>query len=299
MRTTLSPVTAFLLTLPTLLWAGNAVVGRILAPLAPPLTLNLLRWALAVVLLLPLGWRLWGMRAQLAGSLKPLALMGLLGVGCYNAFQYMALKTSTPLNVTLVAASMPLWMMLVGALFFGERPGLRQGVAALCSISGVLVVLSGGQWQRLAALHLVPGDVLMLAAAVCWAGYSWLLMRAQLPAELRGDWAAFLLAQILCGLVWSGLSTTVEWQVGQPHIVWGWPLLLGLVYLAVGPSLIAYRCWGLGVQRAGPTVAAFFSNLTPLFAAILSAALLGETPQAYHALAFALIVAGIVISARK
>jgi drug/metabolite transporter (DMT)-like permease len=43
-------------------------------------------------------------------------------------------------------------------------------------------------------------------------------------------------------------------------------------------------------------VAAFFANLTPLFTALMSAALLGEPPQPYHAAAFALIVGGIAVS---
>jgi drug/metabolite transporter (DMT)-like permease len=60
--------------------------------------------------------------------------------------------------------------------------------------------------------------------------------------------------------------------------------------------LIAYRCWGLGVSKAGPTVAAFFANFIPLFTALFSAALLGEPPALFHGLAFGLIVAGIIIS---
>jgi drug/metabolite transporter (DMT)-like permease len=72
-----------------------------------------------------------------------------------------------------------------------------------------------------------------------------------------------------------------------------------LLYVAIGPSVIAYRCWGLGVVRAGPALAAFFANLTPVFAAMLSAALLGEAPRWYHAAAFALIVGGIVVSSRR
>ena len=69
--------------------------------------------------------------------------------------------------------------------------------------------------------------------------------------------------------------------------------------IAVGPALIAFRCWGAGVQRAGPSTAAFFSNLTPLFAALLSIAFLGESPQAYHGIAFMLIVGGIIVSSRR
>ena len=82
-------------------------------------------------------------------------------------------------------------------------------------------------------------------------------------------------------------------------ITWYCPVLLALVYVAVGPAVLAYRCWGLGVQRVGPAVAGFFSNLTPLFAAIMSTLFLGEAPHAYHGAAFVLIVGGILVSARR
>ena len=90
-----------------------------------------------------------------------------------------------------------------------------------------------------------------------------------------------------------------EWALTDAHVRWGWPLAAALLYVAVGPAVVAYRCWGLGVKRVGPVIAGFFSNLTPLFAALLSAAFLGELPHAYHAVAFALIVGGIVVSSRR
>jgi drug/metabolite transporter (DMT)-like permease len=107
-----------------------------------------------------------------------------------------------------------------------------------------------------------------------------------------------LLAQVVFGLIWSGLFAGMEWGLTDAHIRWGWPLIAALAFVAVGPAVLAYRCWGLGIQKAGPAVAGFFANLTPLFAAILSAAFLGELPHLYHMAAFALIVGGIVVSAR-
>jgi drug/metabolite transporter (DMT)-like permease len=107
------------------------------------------------------------------------------------------------------------------------------------------------------------------------------------------------MAQVALGLGWSGLFAAAEWTMGDAHIVWGWPLAAALAYVAIGPAVIAYRCWGLGVQRVGPNIASFFSNLAPLFAAVLSAAFLGEAPHLYHAVAFVLIVGGIVVSSRK
>ncbi len=299
MNQRLTPATAFLLVLPPLLWAGNAVVGRLVTGLVPPMMLNFLRWVLAFMILLPLAHRVLRRGSPLWPHWKRFALLGLLGVGCYNALQYLALKTSTPLNVTLVASSVPVWMLAVGGLFFKQRISRQQIIGALLSIIGVLVVLSRGQWALLAEVRLVPGDFYVLLATLAWAFYSWLLSQPGEPPALRRDWAAFLMAQIVFGLGWSGLFAASEWTLTDAHISWGWPLAAALLFIAVGPAVLAYRCWGMGIQRVGPAIASFFSNLTPLFAALLSAAFLGELPHLYHALAFVLIVGGILASSRR
>lgn len=304
----LTPATLALLILPPLMWAGNAVVGRMMQGVVPPLTLNFLRWALALVILLPIAG--WVLRpgSPLWPHWRRFALLGLLGVGLYNSLQYLALTTSTPMNVTLVAASMPVWMLLLGRLFFGAAVSRRAAVGAALSLIGVAVVLSRGDWAQLLAVQLVPGDGWMLLASLFWAWYSWLLVTPKSgsePAAIRADWAAFLMAQIVMGLCWSSLLTAGEWwslassDPGADHVAWGWPLVAGLVYVAVGPSLLAYRCWGAAVARVGPATASVFSNLTPLFAALMSATLLSEPPRAYHALGFVLIVGGILMSSRR
>ena len=299
MTTRLTPGTAFLLTVPPLMWAGNAIVGSLLRGLVPPMALNFVRWVLAFAILLPLA--AWVLRRSSAmwAHWKRFALLGLFGVGNYNALQYLALQTSTPLNVTLVASSLPLFMLAVGALFFRAKVTRMQLLGAGLSMAGVAVVLSRGQSAQLVQLHLVMGDVFTLLATASWAGYSWLLARKDEPSAMRDDWAAFLMAQIVFGLVWSGLYAGAEWALTDSHMVWGWPLASGVLFIAVGPAILAYRCWGMGVQRAGPAVAAFFSNLTPLFAALMSAAFLGDPPRLYHAIAFALIAGGIVVSSRR
>ena len=303
----ITPRLALMLSVPPLLWAGNAVVGRLAIGSIPPLWLNAGRWGLALALLLPLGWRAFGSaqrRSQISSNLPHLALLSLTGVGAYNALQYLALKTSTPLNVTLIAASSPVWMLAIGALFYGERPRRAQVLGAVLSLLGVAVVLSRGEPAALLRVQLVPGDVLMLLAILSWCVYSWLLARppASLCGERRPDWhwAEFLCIQIALGLGWATAAAGVgEWlQPTTRAIPWTPWLVAAVLYVAIGPSLIAYRLWGLGVAQAGPAVAAFFANLTPLFAALLSAALLGEWPQAFHGLAFALIGAGILVSSR-
>ncbi|MBN9575614.1 DMT family transporter [Alicycliphilus denitrificans] len=295
----LQPGTVAMLVAAPLLWAGNAVVGRALHALISPSALNFIRWLLAFALLLPLAWRVLRPGSTLWPHWRRYALLGLFGIGSYNALQYLALQTSTPLNVTLVGSGMPVWMLIVGALFFGVPATRRQVAGVLLSVAGVLLVLSRGSWQQLLALRLVPGDLYMVLATISWAFYSWLLVRTTEPRDLRGDWAAFLMAQMVFGLGWSGAFAGVEWSLGQAQAHWGWPLAAGLAFIAIGPAVLAYRFWGAGVQRAGPVIGGFFINLTPLFAAVLSAAFLGERPQLYHAAAFVLIVGGIVVSSRR
>ena len=295
---------ALLLTVPPLLWAGNAVVGRAVADLIPPLLLNFIRWAIAFIFLLPLTWRVLKPGSSVWINWRRYAVLGLLGVGCYNALQYLALHTSTALNVTLVGASMPMWMLATGALFFKQRVNRMQLVGALLSILGVLVVLSRGQLTGLSHVQFVIGDFYIVLASIAWAFYSWLLSQPKDAPEIRSNWAAFLTAQMVFGLGWAGLLASGEWAFSSAsvnaaaNISWGWPLTAALLFVALGPALLAYRCWGLGVQRVGPAIAGFFSNLTPLFAAVLSAAFLGELPQVYHAVAFVLIAGGIVVSSR-
>lgn len=299
MRPRLTLATAFLLTVPPLLWASNAVIGRLVRELVPPITLNFMRWALAFVLLLPFALAVLRPGSPMWPHWRRYSVLGLLGVGCYNALQYLALQTSTPINVTLVGSSMPLFMLATGTLFFGAKVRRRELIGALLSMVGVLLVLSRGQWQQLLALRLVPGDLYMLLATAAWAVYSWLLMRTSEPAGIRQDWAAFLMAQMLFGMAWSGVFAAGEWALLDGlQIHWGLPLVAALLFIAIGPAILAYRCWGAGVQRAGPAIAGFFVNLTPLFAALLSAAFLREVPHWYHAAAFALIVGGIVVSSR-
>jgi drug/metabolite transporter (DMT)-like permease len=104
------------------------------------------------------------------------------------------------------------------------------------------------------------------------------------------------MAQLVFGLAWSGAFAAGEWTLAGAHIAPGWPLFAALAFIGIGPAVLAYRCWGSGVQHAGPQAASFFMNLTPLFAALMSAAFLGEPPHWYHGAAFLLIVGGIVVS---
>ena len=291
--------TIALLTAAPLLWAGNAVVGRLIHDLISPFTLNFIRWAVAVLLLLPIAWRVLAKNSPLWQHWRAYAILGFLGIGCYNSLLYLSLKTSSPLNVTLVSSSMPIWMLGLGRIFWGTSINSRQVMGAVLSMLGVALVLTRADLQVLRSLQLVPGDLFMLLATLIWSLYTWLLTQAPGPQEFKSDWAAFLLAQLVFGVLWSGMFSGMEVGLGYGHLQLGWPLAAALIFIAIGPAILAYRVWGAGVRRSNPTVAGFFANLIPLFTAILSVLVLGQAPQLYHAGAFVLIVGGIWVASRR
>ncbi|QWE21192.1 DMT family transporter [Polynucleobacter sp. AP-Kolm-20A-A1] len=290
--------TIFYLLTATALWAGNAIAGRVLVGSISPITLSAVRWGLAALLLLPLGWRVFKPGSALWQNKKRFLLLGLFGVGSYNVLLYLALQTSTAINVTLIGASMPIWMLFIGAVFYQVKPSILQMIGAVVSLLGVGIVLTRGDLAALLSMQMVVGDLLIMLATILWAFYSWMLSRPGASTERQWPWAEFLMAQVTVGLLWTGFFDGFEIAAGHAFIELNWWTASLIVFVAVGPSLIAYRCWGLGVNGAGPTVAAFFANFIPLFTALLSAAMLGEPPQLFHGLAFALIVAGIAISSK-
>jgi len=291
--------TVFYLTLATLLWAANAIAGRALVGSVSPITLSAVRWGLAALILLPLGWQVFKPGSALWQNKARFIVLGLLGVGSYNALLYLALQTSTAINVTLIGASMPIWMLLIGSVFYQVKPRPLQLVGAIVSLVGVTIVLTRGEPATLLTTEVVMGDLLIMLATILWAIYSWMISRPGKSSERQWPWAEFLMAQVMIGFLWTLLFDSVEIAAGHAFIDLNYLTGALIVFVAIGPSLIAYRCWGLGVNGAGPTVAAFFANLIPLFTALLSAAILGDPPQLFHGLAFALIVVGIFVSASK
>lgn len=295
----LTPSAVLLLVIPTFLWAGNAVVGRVVNEMIPPITLNFARWFIAFFILVIFGGQILRKGSAMWRNWRHYAMLGLLGIGMYNALQYMALQSSTPINVTLVNSGMPIWMLLVGRLFFGAPVNLKQIGGALLSLLGVTIILIRGDITQLVHFRFVIGDIYMVIATIAWAFYSWLLSQDKHEPEIKQNWSTLLLAQVTFGVMWSGAFATGEWALTDWQINWSWGLVAAMLYVAIGPAIIAFRCWGLGVQRVGPAMAGFFANLMPLFAAVLSIIFLDEAPEPYHGVAFLLIVGGIVYSSRR
>jgi drug/metabolite transporter (DMT)-like permease len=284
------PRDGWLLLFPPLFWAVNTVVGRALAGHFPPIALSFGRWSLAFLILLPFALgALRGQGSVLRRHWPAMLALSLLGVGLYNSLLYTALITSQPVNVLLIGATAPSFVLLAEAALARRLPDRRAVLATLLSIGGVLAVGTGGSLANLAHLQFAQGDLLMVGATLVWAAYTLVLKRARPPMPM----APLLLMQIGIGAVLLLPAFLVEWLVFQPVMRLDGQVAASLVYVAIFPSILAYLCWDRGVAAAGAQVAVVLANLTPILAAVLAWLFLGEAIGPQHLVAAAMIFTAI------
>lgn len=282
-----------LLGLVMVLWAGNSIVGRAVAFDVPPMTLAFVRWAGASLILLPFAWgpvrRDW---AAIRAGWKPILLLGLLGVGAFNALLYSGLHYTTATNALLLQAAIPAAVVLFDRLFFAVRSPWIQNLGVACSIVGVAGIVFEGDLARALALHFGVGDVLVLASVVVWALYT-VLLRLRPPISAT----SFVAVTFVIGALAMAPLSAGELLSGE-QIHWSGKVLGAFAYVCVLPSIVSYFIFNHATHVVGPARAGVAITLMPIFGAFLSAALLGEKLHTYHFAGMALIVAGIALSIR-
>ncbi|MET0362343.1 MAG: DMT family transporter [Sphingobium sp.] len=282
------------LTIVMLLWAGNSIVGRAIRADVPPFTLALVRWTGAALIILPFAWRhLARDRAVMLQHWRPLLILGLTGVGAFNALLYSGLRYTTATNGLLMQAAIPAAVLLFNRIGVGVRAGRMEVVGVAISTMGVLYVVAGGVPRSILARTFNVGDLLILCGVACWAAYTVILRFRPECSPL-----SFLLATFIIGIVtMAPLAATEADRIAT--IPLRGTVLAAFAYVAVLPSLVAYMLYIRAVRDLGAAAAGQTISLMPLFGSLLAVLLLGERLHAYHLWGMAAILAGIVISAMR
>ena len=281
-----------LLTLTTLFWAGNMVIGRGLRDAVPPFTLAFWRWAICLALTLPFA--LPHLKAQwplLRAAWRPVLILGLLGVGGFNTFAYLALQHTSATNVLLLNSFIPVATLALAWGLLGKRLSGAGSLGVLISLCGVITIVARGDSATLATLSLNVGDLWMLTAVLVWALYTIGLQWR--PAGVNP--MLLLAAFTVVGL--AALTPAFLWEMAQGRSVQVSPgALAGIAYVGALPGFLGYVFYNRAVAEVGPGKASLFIHLMPVFGTLLSAIFLGERPQPYHALGIALILSGIFLT---
>ncbi|HYE43895.1 MAG TPA: DMT family transporter [Caulobacteraceae bacterium] len=283
-----------LLSLASLFWAGNAVVGRAINAEVPPIALAFWRWVLASLLILPFAWphlrRDWPL---LRKHWLVTSLLALLGVAAFNALLYTALHTTTAINGVLIQSATPPLILLFTFLLFREKAGWLQIAGLIVALAGVATIVTSGAPQDILKLDLVIGDLLIFIAVAGYALYSALLRVKPDVHPLSLVAATFVLGTLMLVPLYAAehLSGNVIRPTPQTFAAIG--------FVAVFPSILAYLFYNRGVEVMGANRAGQFVHLMPAFGAVLSWAFLGEGLALHHAAGIGLIAAGVWLSSRR
>jgi drug/metabolite transporter (DMT)-like permease len=283
-----------LLVLTTLIWSAHSIVGRLAVGQIGPMTLTCLRWGVALIPILiaarPSLRQDW---PALRARWIYLAVMGAAGYTVFVALFYVAAHRTTALNLSIIQGAIPALVLIGARIFLGVRFTALQALGALVTMLGVGVIASQGDPRRLAALAFNSGDVMMVVAAVLYAGYT--IGLRQRP-HVSG-------VSMLAGMAVAAFITSlplVVWEIMSGGFVWPtWGGLLALAFVALGPAFVAQLTYMRGVELIGPGRAGVFVNLVPVFGAIMAVVILGEPFALYHVLALLLVVGGIAIAQRS
>jgi len=282
------------LLLANLVYATSYVAARVTLDAVPPATLAFLRCAIGGLLLLPL-LRRHGLAPTAPGDHLRIAAMGVLGFGAAFALSHWGLERSTAANAALLIIVEPITIILLAPAMLAERLRGREAAGAAVALAGTVLVVADGIPGVSASL--APnwrGDLLLVAAGVAYGAYSLigrdvLRRHPSVPVTVFSiAWGAGALAPL----------AALEWGSGR-RPVWTLTALLGVLYLAVVITGLAYLVWNWALERVPAPRAAVFLNVQPIAGAVLGVVLLGDPVSAFTALGGALIVGGLTLTARR
>jgi drug/metabolite transporter (DMT)-like permease len=283
-----------LLSLTSLFWAGNVVLGRYVAGHVPPIALATLRWGGAFLVILPFAWphmmREWDVIRR---NMPMLVLLSITGIATYNTVAYIGLQYTSALNALLIQSAGPLFVALWSLVLFRTRLSWAQALGITLSLAGVLTILARGDIEALSAIDFNKGDLIFGGALIVFCLYS-----ALMPYRPNLHALAFL-----------GFTSGVGALINVPFALWeasrGYTIsfdtetLLALGYVILFPSVFAYLCYNRGVALIGANRSAPFYHLIPVFGSVLAIAFLGEEPKLFHLVGYALVLLGVFIAARR
>jgi drug/metabolite transporter (DMT)-like permease len=285
-----SPAVALALT--ALFFSGNFVAGRALRGQVDPLTLNFLRWLIALAVIAPFVWRHVDF-AVLRREWRLILALGATGLAGFHTLTYHALRSTTAANALLMLSLVPIATVLGCALFWRDWPSGRQMIGSAISIAGAAILITRGDVADVLARGLNAGDLWMLLGVVIWTAYSLLLRRR--PADLPPSVALAASAAAALALMAPPLALLAPTPMAALASL---PVVLSILYIALVASALAFMLWLRGVAALGPARAGQFLHLMPVFGTALAFPILGEAPTPVQVAGAVLVLSGLAVFER-
>lgn len=262
-------------------------MGKTLVDHASPITLTILRWAIAIICLIPLVW--WKEKKLIPPkeSILPLFIMGVTGVALFQALQFMALEKTSATNVGLISTLNMFSIAAFSFFFLKEKINRLQFLTMILSLFGVLLVLSKGNMNVLLSLQFNKGDLYMMAAVGMWGIYS-----------VSSKWAMATVTPMM-SILYSGifgLLVLLPFSINDFTVTnLNSSFMQGILYTGLVSTVLCMVLWNIGVNKLGPSTSGLFLNFNPIFTAVLAFVFLGENMTWIQAAGSVIVIAGCIL----
>ena len=286
---------AFFALLATLLWSVNMVIASGIKGHIPPIGMAFWRWTIACIVLAPFAIKSTIENFKTVKKhIRYLMLTAVLGITIFNTLIYFAGKTTSAVNLSLIAISIQLFIVVLSRIIFKEKVSTTKLVGITTIITGVLVLITKGSLEALLHINFTIGDLLMLMACFFFAYYT-ILVR-QKPDDLTPK--VFLFSVFVIGTIF--LFPFYLWEhLFHKKVILDTKTVLATSYVGIFASLVSYYLWNEAIRLIGTSKTALIYYLIPVFSGILAYFFLGQAIVITQIISMGIIITGLLITNRK
>lgn len=284
---------ASLAVLATLIWSGNFIVARGVYKEIPPVSLAFYRWLVASVIIFPFAYKYFKPEwAVVKKSWRYFFWISFTGISLFNTFVYIGAHHTSAINLALIGTtSSPIMSVIFARIFLKERIGWLKIIGMIICVSGILFLLSKGNFQNLLTFKFTKGDAWVLLAALNFSIYNTLVRKK--PASVSR--VNFLFVVFAFGTVLLFPFYLTELSYTAP-VHWNMNLLLVILYLGLGASVICFLIWNIAIHKLGSGPTALFGNLIPIFSSLEAVIILKEEFTDNHIISMIIVFTGLLIA---
>ncbi len=276
-------------------WSFNVIYSKYLANTFTPFEISFVRWSIPALLFLPFTFKsIIIYRKTFLKHWFIILILTLTGLGFQNTFVYYAGHTANAVDMALINATSPIFLIIFSAIFLHNKIRFPQILGILIAVFGVVIVILDGNLKNIRNFTLSAGDWWMLFSAILFAGYG--IAQKMLPPDVPAI-PAFSLMICISALMFLPLAA-YDFTTHIPAKITKTDILI-LLILGVFNSGLAYIAWNKALAAIGTVKTGISYYLTPIFSTIEAYFLLNEHIYANQIYGILLVLAGISFSNYK
>ncbi len=279
--------------LAVLFWSANVIIARYFANIFTPWQISFYRWFFAAIVLLPFVmkdiYKNWNFVVK---NWQIIFWLSITGIVLMNTFSYIAGKTITAVEMSLIGVMGPVFIVILSRIFYGMKITPKQILGIIISFIGVVAIILHGKFLNLGNFKFHIGDFWMLMLAFSFGVYSVIMVKR--PKEISQ--LTLLSLTIFLGVII--ILPLFLWEVATNPVCNKWNLISvgSFVYMGIFNSILSYLFWNLSLEKIGSLKASVIYYLMPVFSSIEAYFLLGEEIYKVQIYGGLLVILGIYLT---